>query len=1541
MDDIKLKRTNTRALLASRAAAKRMGRLTVKSLEMTKPKKSLMFRLYSGFIAILIIATVLIAAFQPFINEKPHQLSQGAIDLLPKTSKKFSELLKYDQSKNSFEYNSSYSPEQDSDVKAENTGSPRIVASLSKDPQKGMIVKDPINDLDFQLIPKFRLQEGKQQENQVFYKLKQNLGYLVYTSQATGVKEDIVLEKYNRDRVEYEYEIKLEDGLETKLEKDGSIGVYGSELPLNGDVATGSDKDAALLQKAREKADKTKLLFTIPAPVVKETNKTASQVKIHYELNGNNLKVVAENMKTASYPLSIDPSVYVETAQKFMRGNNESNVDFDVTNELIQKGVVTGARIPSWTGTTSLPADRWNHGTVVAGGYVYVIGGNSGSTRVSNVYWAKFDPSNYTLTAPNPGAGACTNWCTGTAYDLPAARDSMSVAAYNGYLYVMGGKDSGGARSTNVYYAKIGANGEPISWTLDSSSALSTERSHSSAIAYNNRMYLMGGQTNAATGGVTTVEYADINPDGSLGAWSTTGMTALASARWGHSSAQYNGYLYVVGGANGTTAQTGVSYIKITSTGSLASSWVTTTALPSARMTFGGSFATIWGGYMYVTGGCSALTATNCSTVIASDTLKLASINADGSITDWTSVSGVTTTKVGYGLVGWRNTIYQIGGCSGMTTDNCTNSTTTLETTFYGRINNDGDIGPIETENSQPTIGAGAGQVGRTAMGVVINNGYIYNIGGCANNGCTTMSDNTGYAPINADGSIGSWTVDSTDTLNGTTGIGAAGVSVYNNYVYVVGGANGTDYVRNIFRASFNSDGSLGSWTNQADVLPDVDTGAPVNGYGHMYVITRSNSATAGNLYIIGGCWTGGTGIGCSNYISTVYKCDIAHSDGATSSCAITNQLQLTEGLGLMAGIYYAGYIYLAGGANESGDAQTRTVFFATINSSGNIVRADNGNATGGWDTTSDLGGSLRRRGVAVGVNGYIYVIGGHDGSGPSTLSDIQYAKIDQTTGELNTFTTSTVTITARWNEGAAAANGYIYIVGGCTSGAPPGSCSAQSGVNEKVQVYNNYSASPASFTSSGNTFATDRYAAASAVHNGYLYIAGGCTTGTDCTTATDNTQFALLNDDGTVGTWANTTDSTLPAVRAHGQMEVVGGTLYFIGGQTSGSTAGVTDVYYGTPASNGDISTWASATNGLPAGRTMHSSTVWNNRIYVTGGNDGSSAASNVIYASPSLSSGGDIGSAWTSTGMTAFTTARSGHVAIAYGSFLYILGGFDGTNYLLDAQYAAIASDGTIGSWSATEKLPQRIRQGDGFASNGFLYIFGGRSASTTCTNNTYVIPINANGSLGYWSQTNVRFTTARYAPTVAYNGGRAYMLGGYDCTGAAFTGANRVVHATLQFQPHIANYSLAIDADTDVFPSMFVANGLDNADGARWYLNYKSATSGAGSSCASMTTWGQNTNAGAVSLGVPSTYTPKDGSGSNTSCARYFFLNLTIDSQNAWGFPEDVSRGPTITDLSFVFTSDPGKRLIHGKTFIGGQQQPLDTPCRQSNYPNCPLP
>ncbi len=1524
----------------------------------------------------------------PKNNEGKYNINPSARPLLSETNDSYGEKLVYDAKAEVFEYNKDYkSP--DASNGAGFSGSPKFSASFPMDSAKGMTVKDPDTESKVTFKPKYKLGDPRKEKNRLIYPIDSYNASKVISTGGAGFKEDIVLNEYKGDKISFTYELEMDDGLEARMQPDGSLGVYGVQKVLLGNVSTGSEADAKLLENARKNGEKTNLIFVFPAPFVKESNKSGTETKSKFILDGKRLTVETTGLKKANYPLTIDPSVYLDSATEFMRGNNETNIDFDVTNSLIEKGVLTGARFETWTATTALNAARWNGATVVAGGYIYLIGGSSGTTNFGNVYWAKLNTSTYTIDSPTPGSGAaCTNWCTNTQYDLPSSqvRRGLSAVAYNGYLYAIGGKDAACAGTNTVcgtvYVAKVGANGEPISWTATSS--LATDRSYFGATVYDNKIYVAGGQTDASLNGDSTLEYASIKPDGALSAWTVSGV-ALPATLWGHSMLQYNGYLYLIGGTSTATVQATVYYNKIQSTGLPASSWTATTSFGTARGTYGGNFATIGGGYIYIIGGCSAMTTTNCSTGISNANGQLASINADGTVSDWTAftLTGSTGTLSGHGLAFWRNNIYSVGGCSvATTTSNCG---TAITTTRYGAIKADGDVSPKTNETTLPAIGAANGQVGRHNAVVVVNDGWIYNAGGCAVNNCGSMSDNTAYAAIAADGTIGAWTVDNSG-LRGTTGQGAAGGAVYNNYIYVVGGTSGAigGFTRSIWRAPLNvdTDHSVGTWTEETNQLGSA--------YGMMGVFTRSYSGTSGNMYIVGGCESNtAAGIGCgASWKTDVLKCTIAHADGSIGgTCSTASQLQLqdfdgdvagTQGLGAMAYAMWSDYLYLAGGvcglgngdgtaadtnsgcdgtSNTTGDnnyttSETNKVWVAKINASGNIVKADV-SANNEWQITSNKLPQSRRRGVAFAVNGYFYAAGGHDGTNGTdvTLSDVAFAKINPITGDLNAFTSASQggstnnIISSRWGHGYVAANGYLYFVGGCSAGAPANSCSSTTGGVESVQVYNNYSGSPYSYATTGLP-ATDRYGAGSVIHNGFIYLAGGCTSTTDCTTATANVEFAPINNDGTIGTWGNTTDNDLGTaqLRGWGKLVVAGNTLYFIGGQTSGSTNGNAQVYWGTPnTSTGQVTAWAQATNGLPAGRTDFGAAVWNDRIYVTGGRDAAGAVSNVVYASPDLSAGGDIGSAWTTTGMTAFTGARSGVTAITYSNTLYVLGGYNGTNYMNDVQYAAIASDGTIGSWAYGNSLPIMVRQASGFAANGYIYLFGGRQTDTTCSTNTYSTSIAGFGAgssarygIGQWSQTNVSYSTTRYGVAASYYQGRTYLIGG-QCN-SVLTGANRSYYSTLQAQPQKSIYSFYINTDIDVFANKFLLNGIDNGIGARWKMNYKSSADLTSAACATMTDWGQNTTyntTGIVTLGTVSTYTPKDGSGTNIFCARYYYMSVSIDSTQAFGFPEDVSRGPTINDMSLFFTSNPSKRLRHGKSFTDGTQQPLDTPC---GSPSC---
>src|SRR5215468_3589052 len=95
-------------------------------------------------------------------------------------------------------------------------------------------------------------------------------------------------------------------------------------------------------------------------------------------------------------------------------------------------------------------------------------------------------------------------------------------------------------------------------------------------------------------------------------------------------------------------------------------------------------------------------------------------------------------------------------------------------------------------------------------------------------------------------------------------------------------------------------------------------------------------------------------------------------------------------------------------------------------------------------------------------------------------------------------------------------------------------------------------------------------------VYNGYLYVAGGLTTGALPSSAVYS---APINSDGTLGSWTTATN-VLPTPAAFGSMFAFGGKLYFINGDPNNSTtpndqdSGTNNVYY-TSALRGSVGTW------------------------------------------------------------------------------------------------------------------------------------------------------------------------------------------------------------------------------------------------------------------------------------------------------------------------------------------------------------------------------
>ena len=287
-----------------------------------------------------------------------------------------------------------------------------------------------------------------------------------------------------------------------------------------------------------------------------------------------------------------------------------------------------------------------------------------------------------------------------------------------------------------VYISKLGANGGPQLWNPTSTNQatwvywykdtnMSSPRYFTKAVAYNNNMYLLGGQTSTSgTVSVTnTVQIANITATGTLGTWASS---SLPISVFGHSALTYNNRLYLIGGAStvGGAPLSSVYYAVISSNGTL-NSWVQTSSMPIGLETNGGDFATIWGGFIYVSSGCSAVNSSNyCSTV--SPSTYLASINADGSLDAWGQVGNVSDSRMGHNIFSWRDYVLEVGGCSVQDSSSgiCTSA---LNTINYGAINQDGDVSTVAQSQASGTSPCSGGSPtecnlpGTTYIGDMLN----------------------------------------------------------------------------------------------------------------------------------------------------------------------------------------------------------------------------------------------------------------------------------------------------------------------------------------------------------------------------------------------------------------------------------------------------------------------------------------------------------------------------------------------------------------------------------------------------------------------------------------------------------------------------------------------------------------------------------------------------------------------------------------------------------------------------------------------------
>ena len=151
--------------------------------------------------------------------------------------------------------------------------------------------------------------------------------------------------------------------------------------------------------------------------------------------------------------------------------------------------------------------------------------------------------------------GAITGW-NQAPYPAPGWIGSWPVMeAYMGYLYVGGGRRAFSDYSNRLYYTSLDVNGEPTDDWVET--ALPAPLCQGQLIFHQDIAYLFSGIENGDGGNTNKVYMADVNPDGSLGAWSET--TPLPEITNHVSAHEYGGYIFAIpGGEFGTSLTSSV-----------------------------------------------------------------------------------------------------------------------------------------------------------------------------------------------------------------------------------------------------------------------------------------------------------------------------------------------------------------------------------------------------------------------------------------------------------------------------------------------------------------------------------------------------------------------------------------------------------------------------------------------------------------------------------------------------------------------------------------------------------------------------------------------------------------------------------------------------------------------------------------------------------------------------------------------------------------------------------------------------------------------
>lgn len=133
---------------------------------------------------------------------------------------------------------------------------------------------------------------------------------------------------------------------------------------------------------------------------------------------------------------------------------------------------------------------------------------------------------------------------------------------------------------------------------------------------------------------------------------------------------------------------------------------------------------------------------------------------------------------------------------------------------------------------------------------------------------------------------------------------------------------------------------------------------------------------------------------------------------------------------------------------------------------------------------------------------------------------------------------------------------------------------------------------------------------------------------------------------------------------------------------------------------------------------------------------------------------------------GTSPLTIKRSGAAAVVHNSYIYVIGGVDGKNFLPTTEFTKINKDGSLEPWRAGPQMNEPRGFTDAVIYNGSIYVIGGGKGlhGKILLRSVERAHIKPDGSLSPWEKEKYSMSMARRCSKAVIDNGRIVSLGGF---------------------------------------------------------------------------------------------------------------------------------------------------------------------------------